>query len=103
MWVDEAHSIGALGKTGRGVCEHAGIETSEVDILMGTYTKSFASVGGYITGTKELISQIRKHNFATLYSTSMTTPCVQQALTAMSIITGEDGTNLGTSVSVKFL
>jgi serine palmitoyltransferase len=95
LWVDEAHSIGALGKTGRGVCEHAGVSTADVDILMGTYTKSFASVGGYITGTKELISEIRKNNFAQLYSTSMTTPCVQQSLTAMSIITGEDGTTLG--------
>jgi len=95
LWVDEAHSIGALGKTGRGVCEHAGVSTADVDVLMGTFTKSFASVGGYITGTKELITQLRKNNFAQLYSTSMATPCCQQAITAMSIISGEDGTDLG--------
>lgn len=52
MYVDEAHSIGALGKTGRGVCEHWGVNPDDVDILMGTFTKAFGSVGGYIAGSK---------------------------------------------------
>jgi len=95
LWVDEAHSIGALGKSGRGVCDHFGIPTSEVDILMGTYTKSFASVGGYITGPKILIDKLRRDNFAACYSTSLATPAAQQALTALQIIMGQDGTNLG--------
>lgn len=56
LWVDEAHSIGALGEKGGGVCQHFGIDTKEVDVLMGTFTKSFASVGGYITGTKVKLS-----------------------------------------------
>eukprot|EP01127_Copromyxa_protea_P006700 TRINITY_DN16700_c0_g1_i1.p1 TRINITY_DN16700_c0_g1~~TRINITY_DN16700_c0_g1_i1.p1 ORF type:complete len:486 (+),score=88.35 TRINITY_DN16700_c0_g1_i1:62-1519(+) len=95
LWVDEAHSIGALGEKGGGICQHFGIDTKEVDVLMGTFTKSFASVGGYITGTKELISHIRKHNFSALYSTSMSPGCCQQSLTSLNIISGQDGTNLG--------
>jgi len=95
LWVDEAHSIGALGKTGRGICEHCEVDTSEVDLLMGTFTKSFAGVGGYITGTKKVISHIRKNSFGSHYSTTMSPGCCQQILTAMNIISGEDGTNEG--------
>eukprot|EP01123_Difflugia_compressa_P004963 TRINITY_DN1648_c2_g1_i1.p1 TRINITY_DN1648_c2_g1~~TRINITY_DN1648_c2_g1_i1.p1 ORF type:complete len:501 (-),score=54.45 TRINITY_DN1648_c2_g1_i1:26-1528(-) len=95
LWVDEAHSIGAIGNTGRGVTEYWGIDTADVDILMGTFTKSFASVGGYITGTREIISHLRNTSFASMYSTSMSPPCCIQILTAMSILTGEDGTNTG--------
>ena len=51
LYVDEAHSIGALGPTGRGVCEYYGVDPSEVDILMGTFTKSFGSAGGYVTAS----------------------------------------------------
>ena len=51
MYVDEAHSIGALGPTGRGVCDYYGIDPSEIDILMGTFTKSFGSSGGYIAAS----------------------------------------------------
>jgi serine palmitoyltransferase len=95
LWVDEAHSIGALGEKGGGVCQHFGIEHKEVDILMGTFTKSFASVGGYVVGTKALISHIRKNNFSGFYSTSMSPGGVTQTLSALNIISGADGTNLG--------
>lgn len=50
--MDEAHSIGAVGKSGRGVCELLGVDTADVDIMMGTFTKSFGSCGGYIAGSK---------------------------------------------------
>lgn len=50
--MDEAHSTGAMGKRGRGVCDYYGVDPREIDILMGTFTKSFASAGGYIAGTK---------------------------------------------------
>jgi serine palmitoyltransferase len=95
LWVDEAHSIGALGKTGRGVCEHTGVDTADVDILMGTFTKSFASAGGYITGKKDVIDHLRKHSFGSLYSTTMSPACCQQIITSMGIIMGEDGTDEG--------
>lgn len=50
LYLDEAHSIGALGPTGRGVIEYYGCEPKDVDILMGTFTKSFGAAGGYIAG-----------------------------------------------------
>lgn len=50
LYLDEAHSIGAVGKNGRGVCEYTGVDTKDIDILMGTFTKSFGAIGGYIAG-----------------------------------------------------
>lgn len=50
--MDEAHSTGAMGKRGRGVCDYYGVDPRDIDILMGTFTKSFGSAGGYIAGTK---------------------------------------------------
>ena len=50
--MDEAHSTGAMGKHGRGVCDYYEINPRNVDILMGTFTKSFGSAGGYIAGSK---------------------------------------------------
>jgi len=52
LYLDEAHSIGATGPRGRGVCDHWDCDPKDVDILMGTFTKSFASAGGYIAGNK---------------------------------------------------
>lgn len=59
IYVDEAHSIGALGATGRGVCEYAGVDTNDIDILMGTFTKSFSGMGGYIAASKEIIDYLK--------------------------------------------
>lgn len=52
LYLDEAHSIGAIGSHGRGVCEYWGANPRDVDIMMGTFTKSFGSAGGYVGGTK---------------------------------------------------
>ena len=52
LYMDEAHSIGAMGKHGRGIIDYFGVHSNEVDILMGTFTKSFGSAGGYIAGNK---------------------------------------------------
>ena len=52
MYLDEAHSIGALGATGRGMCEYEGVDPADIDILMGTFTKSFGSCGGYIAANQ---------------------------------------------------
>jgi serine palmitoyltransferase len=59
LYVDEAHSIGALGAGGRGVCEHLGVDTADVDILMGTFTKAFGSCGGYIAADAALVDYLR--------------------------------------------
>jgi len=95
LYVDEAHSIGCLGKSGRGVCDYWGVNPEDVDILMGTFTKSFASVGGYIASSKELISSLRSTSLGMVYGTSVPIPCVEQILSAFRIISGEDGTYEG--------
>ena len=52
LYLDEAHSIGALGPHGRGVLDYFGLDYRDVDLLMGTFTKSFGSAGGYIAGSR---------------------------------------------------
>jgi len=95
LYVDEAHSIGALGKSGRGVCEHCGVNPSDIDVLMGTFTKAFGSVGGYIAANEDLISYLRNTSYGSVYATGMSPPCAQQALAALRVIMGEDGTTDG--------
>lgn len=95
LYVDEAHSIGALGPRGRGVCDYYGVSPSEVDVLMGTFTKSFGSVGGYVAASKAIINHLRTSAFGQIYSTSMSPVCAQQALASLRVIMGKDGTDTG--------
>ncbi|CAN4085412.1 unnamed protein product [Withania somnifera] len=95
VYLDEAHSIGAVGKTGRGVCELLGVDTADVDIMMGTFTKSFGSCGGYIAGSKELIDYLKYTCPAHLYATSISPPSAQQIISAIKVILGEDGSSRG--------
>ncbi|KAG2176677.1 hypothetical protein INT44_007341 [Umbelopsis vinacea] len=95
LYVDEAHSIGALGERGGGVCDFYGISPSHVDILMGTFTKSFGAAGGYIAATKDIIDYLRLKNHSFAYAESITPPVAQQILTSITIIRGDDGTNEG--------
>ncbi|KNC48256.1 serine palmitoyltransferase 2, variant [Thecamonas trahens ATCC 50062] len=95
LYLDEAHSIGALGATGRGVCEHTGVSPDDVDILMGTFTKSFGGVGGYIASTPELIQYLKSVCIGHLYANAMAPPVARMVQTTMKIIMGEDGTNDG--------
>ncbi|KAL2181448.1 pyridoxal phosphate-dependent transferase [Thermothelomyces heterothallicus CBS 202.75] len=89
LYVDEAHSIGALGPRGRGVCDYFGIDPAEVDILMGTLTKSFGANGGYVAAEKHIIDALRMANAATLLGESPTPPVLMQILTSLKLITGE--------------
>jgi serine palmitoyltransferase len=89
LFIDEAHSIGALGPKGRGVCDYFGIDPAEVDVLMGTLTKSFGANGGYIAGSKEMIDKLRVTNAATIYGESPAPPVLMQILSALRIISGE--------------
>uniref|UniRef100_K3X406 serine C-palmitoyltransferase n=1 Tax=Globisporangium ultimum (strain ATCC 200006 / CBS 805.95 / DAOM BR144) TaxID=431595 RepID=K3X406_GLOUD len=95
IYVDEAHSIGALGKTGRGVCEYSGVSPDEIDILMGTFTKSFGGMGGYIAASQEIIDCIRNSSAGAIYATALSPVIAQQTLTAFNIISGKDGTDIG--------
>ncbi|NP_001355941.1 serine palmitoyltransferase 2 [Zea mays] len=94
-YLDEAHSIGAVGQSGRGVCELLGVDPADVDIMMGTFTKSFGSCGGYIAASKEIIQHLKHSCPAHLYATSMSPPAVQQVISAIKVILGEDGSNRG--------
>lgn len=97
LYMDEAHSIGATGPTGRGVAEYYGVNTQEIDIMMGTFTKSFGSVGGYIAADKSVISHLRRYAFGTCYATGMPPAAAQIAESALKVIMGEDGTDIGRS------
>ncbi|KQJ88450.1 long chain base biosynthesis protein 2a [Brachypodium distachyon] len=94
-YLDEAHSIGAVGQSGRGVCELLGVDPADVDIMMGTFTKSFGSCGGYIAASKDLIQHLKHSCPAHLYATSMSPPAVQQVISSIKVILGEDGSNRG--------
>ena len=95
VYLDEAHSIGALGATGRGMCEHAGVAPCDVDILMGTFTKSFSAMGGYIAASRAFIDHVRSSSAGFLLDTAMAPAVTQQVLTAFSVLRGDDGTGIG--------
>ena len=95
VYVDEAHSIGALGATGRGITEKCGVDPADIDVLMGTFTKSFGGMGGYIAGSKKLIDFIRATSTGTMYSNAMSPIVCKQILRALQVIMGLDGTNIG--------
>lgn len=95
LFVDEAHSIGALGRTGRGVCEYCGVPPSDVDVLMGTFTKSFGAIGGYIAADQRLIDYLRLHSSITLHCDALAPACAQQILSVLHVLLGKDGTDLG--------
>lgn len=89
LYVDEAHSIGALGPNGRGVCDYFNADPHDIDILMGTFTKSFGAAGGYVGGSHELISNLRKRSPGAVYGESTAPPVLAQLISSMSIILGE--------------
>lgn len=95
LYLDEAHSIGALGPTGRGVVEHFGLDTADVDVMMGTFTKSFGAAGGYIAASEDVIAGLRSRSHANVYATAMSPPVVAQTIAAFKQIMGTDGSTLG--------
>ncbi|EAY14532.1 aminotransferase, classes I and II family protein [Trichomonas vaginalis G3] len=86
IWLDEAHSIGCMGDTGRGVTEHLGVNPKDVDFLMGTFTKSFGAAGGYIAGSKQMINYLRLNSFANIYADAMPVPVAQQAMSVIKVL-----------------
>ena len=89
LFVDEAHSIGALGPKGRGVCDYFGVDPADVDVLMGTLTKSFGANGGYLAGDKTLIDKLRVTNAGSSFGESPTPLVLMQISSSLRIITGE--------------
>ena len=88
VMVDDAHSIGVLGDHGRGTAEHFGLE-NEVDLVMGTFSKSFASLGGFIAGSERVINYIKHTSRALIFSASPPPAAVAACLAALDIIETE--------------
>lgn len=101
--MDEAHSIGAVGPHGRGICDWFGVNPKDIDIHMGTFTKSFGAAGGYIAGTKvrcthilmsqALVDYVRGLGHSNTYCEPLSPPVCQQILTALSILDSSEGKN----------
>jgi 7-keto-8-aminopelargonate synthetase-like enzyme len=85
--IDEAHSIGVLGPSGRGIAHHfPDIDPAEADLWMGTLSKSFASCGGYIAGSKPLVQYLRFTAPGFLYSVGMSPPNAAAALKSLQLM-----------------
>ena len=88
IMVDEAHGIGVFGRQGRGVCDHFGL-TDEVDLIMGTFSKSLASIGGFIAADEAIINWLRHNARTYIFSASNTPAATAAALEALHIIQEE--------------
>jgi 8-amino-7-oxononanoate synthase len=88
IMVDEAHGIGVFGKQGRGVCDHFNL-TGDVDIIMGTFSKSLASIGGFVAADKVIINYLRHTARTYIFSASDTPAATASALEALHIIQQE--------------
>jgi 8-amino-7-oxononanoate synthase len=88
VMVDDAHGIGVLGPTGRGTAEHFGLE-DEVDLIMGTYSKSLASIGGFIAGSTDVIHYIKHTARSLIFSASPPPASVASVSAALDIIENE--------------
>ena len=88
IMVDEAHGIGVFGKEGRGVCDYFGV-TDDVDLIMGTFSKSLASIGGFIAGDKDTVNFLRHSCRTYIFSASNTPAATAAAMEALHIIRKE--------------
>lgn len=113
IYLDEAHSIGAVGPNGRGIVDYYNCDPKDIDMLMGyvqksleilklhiisfnrTFTKSFGAAGGYIAGSKALIDHIRVHSHSFSYATSMSPPVAQQIVSVFHTLLGSGGDTEG--------
>ncbi|MDD2877379.1 MAG: aminotransferase class I/II-fold pyridoxal phosphate-dependent enzyme [Acidiphilium sp.] len=89
VMVDEAHAVGVLGATGKGIAEHAGIDPKRVDIWLGTLSKTLVSCGGYVAGSRPLIDYLKLAAPGMVYSVGMPAPAAMAALTAIEIMRRE--------------
>jgi 8-amino-7-oxononanoate synthase len=88
IMVDDAHSLGVLGKKGSGTASHFGL-TNKVDLIMGTFSKSFASLGGFIAADKEVINFIKHNSRSLIFSASMTPASAATVLASIDIMERE--------------
>jgi 8-amino-7-oxononanoate synthase len=89
LMVDEAHSMGTIGETGRGISEYFGVNPQDVDIWMGTLSKSFASCGGYIAGSSALVEYLKYTAPGFVFSVGMSPPNAGATLAAIQVLKAE--------------
>jgi 8-amino-7-oxononanoate synthase len=88
IMVDDAHAVGVVGRRGRGTAEHFGVE-DDIDLVMGTFSKSFATIGGYVVGEKKIIAFIRHQARSLMFSAAIPPPAAATALAVLNIIKSE--------------
>jgi 8-amino-7-oxononanoate synthase len=88
VYVDEAHSFGVLGRNGRGICDHYGL-SQDVDVIMGTFSKSLASIGGFVAADHSVIDWLRHNSRSYIFSASPTPSATAAALAALEIMQDE--------------
>jgi 8-amino-7-oxononanoate synthase len=88
VMVDDAHGIGVLGKGGRGTVSHFGLD-GQVDLIMGTFSKTFASLGGFVVAERSVIEYIKHHAAALIFSASMTPASVAAVIAALDLLQSE--------------
>ena len=88
IMVDEAHGLGVFGRSGRGVCDHFGV-TDKVDVIMGTFSKSLASIGGFVAADKDTINWLRHNSRSYIFSASSTPAATAAAMEALHILKSE--------------
>ncbi len=88
LMVDDAHGVGVMGKNGRGTCEHFGV-LDDVDLIMTTFSKAFASLGGYVVGDTKVIQYIKHQSRPLIFSASITPAAVGSASKALEFIQNE--------------
>jgi len=86
--VDDAHGIGVLGRDGRGVCDHLSV-TDRVDLICGSFSKSFASTGGFVAGSRALIEYLRSNSRQIIFSAAISAPAAASALAALRVMQEE--------------
>jgi 8-amino-7-oxononanoate synthase len=90
VMVDDAHAVGVIGKGGRGTASHYNLE-KETDLTMGTFSKTFASLGGFVVGDRSIINYLKHHAPALIFSASPTPASVAAAIAALDILEKEPG------------
>lgn len=88
LMVDDAHSLGVIGEGGRGTASHFGLD-NEVDLIMGTFSKTLASLGGFVVGEAKVINYLKHHSPALIFSASPTPSSVAAAIAALEILSAE--------------
>lgn len=102
LMLDESHAIGVIGPNGRGVAEHYGL-MDEVDIIMGTFSKSFASIGGFIAGDRKILDTLRHTARSHIFSASLPPSAVAAVLAAIKIIDEEPERRTQLLTNARFL